>query len=132
MITLHLAPIFKARGIERPFNFLIKAGLPRHSAHRILNNKISVLRFDHLELLCRILICDPHDLLLFTPEKGQQYANNHPLFKLKEKEPTGNLHEVIATMPYAQLKEVAKSIVIKSSSEAAQLHGLTPPSDQVV
>jgi DNA-binding Xre family transcriptional regulator len=111
MLTLQLAPIFKARGIERPFSFLVKAGLSRHAATRLLNGKPSVLRLDHLELLCRVLICDPHDLLVFTPENDQQYLPDHPLFKLKQKEPVGNLQQAIASMPYNQLKEVTKNIL---------------------
>jgi len=118
MLTLHLAPKFEARGIERPFNFLVKAGLPRHSASRLLNTRLRVLRFDHLELLCRILICDPHDLLVFIPEKDQQYTSGHPLFKLKEIEAAGNLYQAIAAMPYQQLKEVTKSIVTIKNSES--------------
>ncbi len=121
MLTLHLAPIFKARGIERPFTFLVNAGMTRHSATRLLNNKLGILRLDHLELLCRVLVCEPNDLFLFTPEKDQQYTSDHPLLKLKKKGSAANLYETIATMPYAQLKEITKNILVTTNnSEAAQ------------
>ena len=63
MLSLNLIPIFKARAIEKPYSFLVKAGLSPHSATNILNNKTHVFRLDHIELLCRVLICEPNDLL---------------------------------------------------------------------
>src|SRR5882757_1637380 len=105
MLSFNLTPIFKIRGITRPFNFLVKAGLSRHTATRLVNNQPSVLRLDHVEFLCRILICEPNDLLLWIPEKDQQYAAGHPLFKLREPMPGNNWQEIFAAMPLKQLTE---------------------------
>ena len=110
MLTLNLAPIFRARGIEKPFTFLVNAGLPRHSATRLINNKPAVLRLDHMELLCRVLVCEPNDLLLFKPEKGQQYAANHPLLKLTQTLPASNWQQTLAEMPLKQLREITATI----------------------
>ena len=110
MLSLNLTPIFKARGIEKPFTFLVNAGLPKHSATRLINNKPAVLRLDHVELLCRVLLCEPNDLLLFKPEKGQQYAANHPLLKLTQTIPVNNWQQTLAEMPLNQLRQVTKSI----------------------
>jgi DNA-binding Xre family transcriptional regulator len=71
MLSLNLIPIFKARAIEKPYSFLVKAGLSPHSATNILNNKTHVFRLDHIELLCRVLVCEPNDLLVWNPDKGQ-------------------------------------------------------------
>lgn len=64
MLSLNLDPIFKVRGIESPHTALVKAGIHSSTAKRILYGNVRSFRLDHIEILCRILICEPHDLLL--------------------------------------------------------------------
>jgi hypothetical protein len=111
MLSLHLAPIFKARNIERPFTFLVKAGFSRHAATSILSASPRIFRLDHIEMLCKILVCEPNDLLVFTPESGHNYAENFPLLKLKKAEMNEDLKATLATMPLKQLKEVTKAVL---------------------
>jgi DNA-binding Xre family transcriptional regulator len=113
MLSFNLKPVFQARGIERPYTFLVKAGVAPHTATRILNSNSRVMRLDHVELICRILLCEPNDLLVWTPQSGQIYPPDHPLNNLKNQSSDGNLQEIIASMPYGQLKEIAKTIIVK-------------------
>lgn len=115
MLTLNLTPIFKARGILKPYTFLVKAGLSPHSANSIINSKTRVFRLDHIELFCNIFTCEPNDLLVWIPDKGQQYAENNPLLKLKQDDINQNLQETLASMPFKQLKEITKSILNKQN-----------------
>lgn len=117
MLSLNLTPIFKARGIEKPYTFLVKAGLSPHTATSILNNKTRVFRLNHIELLCKTLFCEPNDLLMWTPEKGQNYAENFPLSKLKQTYTDCNWKETFAKMPYKELKEVTKNIISYEKNE---------------
>ncbi len=110
MLSLNLTPIFKARGIERPFTFLVKAGLSPHSANTVLNSTTKSFRLDHIELLCSTLVCEPNDLLLWTPDEDKQYANDHPLFNLQQQDTANEMKETFATIPYKQLKEITKQI----------------------
>lgn len=110
MLSLNLTPIFKARGIERPYTFLVKAGLSPHAAHAILNSKSRIFRLDHIELLCRTLVCEPSDLVLFTPDKDHVLAPDHPLNNLKQDPSVKDMNETFATMPFKQLKAIAKQI----------------------
>ncbi len=110
MLTLNLAPIFKARGIDKPYTFLVKAGISAHGAHTILNSKTRTFRLDHIELLCRTLVCEPSDLVLFTPDKDQPLSPDHPLNNLTQAEPAKDMQETLANMPFKQLKEIAKQI----------------------
>lgn len=110
MLSLNLKPIFKARGIERPFSFMVKAGISPASANAILDGSIRTFRLDHIELLCKILICEPNDLLLWAPNKDQQYSNDHPLFNLQQQDSFKDLKQTMATIPYKQLKEITKQI----------------------
>jgi DNA-binding Xre family transcriptional regulator len=111
MLTYNLNPIFKIRGIERPHAFLVKAGIPAYAASQMLNKSLPSLKLSHVELLCKALFCEPSDLLLFTPTKGEVYPENHPLLNLKKPEKEENLQDIIATMPFKQIKEVTKQFV---------------------
>lgn len=111
MLSLHLQPIFKARGIEKPYTFLVKNGFTPHAAHNLLNSKTRVFRLDHIELLCEILICEPNDLLLWQPNSGKQIAANHPLKKLSHtSDPETDLKKALFNLPYNQLKDISSKL----------------------
>jgi len=110
MLSLNLTPIFKARGIQKPYSFLVKNGFTNFTASNILNANSRSFRLDHIEMLCNILVCEPNDLLLFTPDKNKQYAPNNPLLKLAGDNSTGNWPATLATLPFKELKEATKNI----------------------
>ena len=110
MLSLNLTPIFKARGIERPFSYLVKAGISPRSANTILNSSTRSFKLDNIELICKILICEPNDLLLWTPDKDQHYSSDHPLFNLPQQDSLKDMKETMATLPYKKLKEITKQI----------------------
>ena len=111
MLTLNLYPIFKARGIERPYTFLVKAGFTPHSANVLLNSKTKTFRLDHIEKLCVILKCEPNDLLVWYPDKNEIIADDHPLAKLKHGEsPTIDLKKTLLNMPYRELKTLSSKL----------------------
>lgn len=111
MLTVNLNPIFKARGIDRPYTFLVKAGLTPHSANVLLNSKTKVFRLDHIEKLCLILKCEPNDLLVWIPGKNEIIADDHPLNRLKHDESTAiDLKETLMKMPYRELKSLSSKI----------------------
>jgi DNA-binding Xre family transcriptional regulator len=111
MISLNLTPLFQARGIERPFSFLVKAGFSRESATKLINGGTASIRFSQLEKLCLLFICEPNDLFLFTPQADKQYPPDCPLFKIIKQEPTGQWEQAFATLPFSQLKELTRNIV---------------------
>lgn len=108
MLYFNIKPIIKARGIERPFSYLVKSGFPNHTAHNILNNKNRVLRLDHIERLCDILNCEPNDLMVWTPDSGKVYPENFALKALKNNTPTEFWKEKIVHLTYKELKESTK------------------------
>ncbi|CAM4240547.1 helix-turn-helix domain-containing protein [Flavobacterium terrigena] len=110
MLSFNLSPIFKARGIDKPHAYLVKAGISPHSAQDILNSQSRTLRLDHLELLCRILVCEPNDILVYREDATHKIAEDHPLNNLKQTETDKSLKETITTIPYKQLKELTKQI----------------------
>ncbi|MBL7749547.1 MAG: helix-turn-helix transcriptional regulator [Chitinophagaceae bacterium] len=110
MLSYNLEPIFKARGIDKPYTFMVKAGISPSSSHAILNNNTRSFRLDHIELLCRVLICEPNDLLVFTPDPDKPLPPNHPLNILRETEQQTAFKETLFTIPFKQLKEITKQI----------------------
>jgi DNA-binding Xre family transcriptional regulator len=110
MLTLNLNPIFKIRGIERPFTYLVKNGFSRHAATLLINGKNKVYRLDHVERLCELLICEPNDLLSWIPDKEHSYPENYPLARLKYHE-TDNIKDTLEKTPLSELKIITENIV---------------------
>jgi len=110
MLSFNLSPIFKARGIEKPYSFLVKSGLAPHSANVLLSSQTRSFRLDHVELLCKILICEPNDILVYREDASHKIAEDHPLNNLKQSEANKSLKETITTIPYKQLKELTNQI----------------------
>ena len=106
MIKLNLSPLFEARGIQNPKNYLYKNGIPRHTAQRILSGEHTQLHFRHVELLCKVLNCSPNDLLVYLPGKDQQLPENHPLHQLKKESLNFNWLQNTASLPINQLQQL--------------------------
>ena len=117
MLSFNLTPIFKMRGIEKPYTFLVKAGLSPNTATSILNNNTRTFRLDHIELLCEVLVCEPNDLLAWSPEKDKIYPDNHPLAKLKFKPEETIWVDTFSKMTYKELKEVTQTIIKSQTTE---------------
>ena len=111
MLYLNLKPIFSAKGIEKPSQYLIKNGFSSVTAHRLLSSQTRAIKFDHIEKLCQILLCEPNDLLEWIPSSTKINHPNNPLNKLiATKENLTNLKETLTTIPYQQLKEITAKI----------------------
>lgn len=114
MLNLNLKPIFEARGIERPYTYLVKAGISRATAHNILQSKTRVFRLDHIELLCKVLICEPNDLLAYTPDAQTILPETHPLNNLrKDATYPSNIKDSLANIPYKELKALISQLLEK-------------------
>ena len=106
MLSYNLKAIFKARQIERPYSFLVKAGISPNSATRILNGDTKIIRLDHIEKICELLCCDPNDLFVYQPKANYPLRDNHPLLKLKPKEQELAWLEELKNMPLSSLKDI--------------------------
>lgn len=114
MLNLNLKPILEARGIERPYTYLVKAGISRQCAHNILHSKTRVFRLDHIELLCRVLICEPNDLLSYTPDSHSTLSETHPLNNLRKEEASqSSIKDSLANIPYKELKALTSQLLEK-------------------
>ncbi|MBN9337003.1 MAG: helix-turn-helix transcriptional regulator [Chryseobacterium sp.] len=92
----------------------VKAGISRATAHNVLNSKTRVFRLDHIELLCRILICEPNDLLSYAPDSQTTLPEKHPLNNLrKETISQTSIKDSLANIPYKELKEITSQLFEK-------------------
>ena len=110
MLDINLNHIFKARGIDNPYSFLVKAGMTYHSANALLYTHKKVFRLDQIEFLCSVLNCEPNDLLFWNPDKKKPLPPTHPLYKLKKENVNFDLRETLDNMSFEELKKVAKSL----------------------
>jgi DNA-binding Xre family transcriptional regulator len=110
MLYFNLHAIFNARQIERPYSFLVKIGIAPHTATRILNSDMQVLRLNHVEMICKALYCEPNDLLAFKQESSNPLPESHPLLKLLPSNEDTNWQEQLKTMPLAKLNKISKLI----------------------
>jgi DNA-binding Xre family transcriptional regulator len=106
MLTWNLHAIFKARGIKRPYTFMVKAGLSPNSATSLLNNTSRSVRLDHVEILCEKLYCFPGDLMKWSPRKENPLPDSHPLRKLENLPAGFDLSETLKNIPLDKLNEI--------------------------
>ena len=108
MLYYNLQPVFEARQIDKPYTFLVKAGIAPHTASKIIRNDMHVLRLSHVEIICKALYCEPNDLLAYKQDTNNPLPENHPLNNLIPKTDEVDWEQQFKTMPLAKLKQMSK------------------------
>lgn len=111
MLKFNFTRVFKARGIERPFTYLLKAGYSPSFANRVANNKVRQMNLEHIERLCTMLQCTPNDLLEWTPEKNTVTVQEHPLCSLQRIASDGQINRILYNIPIDRLSEIEQLIL---------------------
>lgn len=119
MITLNLHQVFKTRGITKGYSFLVKNGISPGTAKTIMYNKPRAIRLDHIEILCKTLVCEPSDLFTYTPEKKDTLPDTHPLKKLIRDPEEASLKQTISHLSYQELIEIKKLINSQKTNPTA-------------
>ena len=110
MLTFNFNRIFKARGIDKPFSYLVKVGYSDNFATRIVNNRIKRLDLTDLENLCELLKCTPNDLLEWIPESKDKTNDKHPLITIKRSDKVVQLTQILNSVPLDRLNEIENMI----------------------
>lgn len=129
MLRLNVMPVFKARGIEKPYYYLVKLGLSPLKVNNILNNGVDSLKFRHMELLCKVLVCEPSDLFVWSPDKNVFYPENHPLQKLKSKPIPIDVQQALSTIPYQDLVEIGNQLKNMQKPEKITPEAVNPDAE---
>lgn len=111
MLTLQLKPLFLARGIEKPYVFLVKNGFSRRTAQILTSGKVKTISLDYVERLCTLLWCQPNDLLHWQPADAAEITPSHPLLPLsKQIELNLNLKKALQKVPLSRMEQLAESL----------------------
>ena len=114
MLKFNFQRIFKAKGIDKPFTYLLGMGIQRSAASRINAGSMKSIKLKDLERYCEQFECTPNDLLEWTPNKYVEDATKHPLSALKRMESQVNIKAILHSMPVAHLEEIEKFILEKA------------------
>jgi DNA-binding Xre family transcriptional regulator len=110
MINFNFDRIFKARGVDKPFTYLRKAGFSDNFATKIKNNKIRRIGFKELEKLCLLLRCTPNDLYEWTPDTDSQIDDDHPIQAIRKSEKVFDLTKTLNSIPLSDLDKIEELI----------------------
>jgi DNA-binding Xre family transcriptional regulator len=117
MINYNFDRIFKARGVDRVFTYLTKAGFSDNFATKIKNNKIKRIGLKELEKLCILLRCTPNDFYEWIPENDSQVDKNHALHTIRKSDKVFDLTKTLNSVPLSELDKLEELInqTIKSA-----------------
>ena len=110
MLTFNFTRIFKSRGIDKPFSYLVKLGYSDNYATRIVNNKIERLTLKDIEKLCELFQCTPNDFLEWIPGSNDLKNENHPLSSLKRSDKVLQLTKILNSVPLDKLADIETMI----------------------
>lgn len=102
--------VFRARGIDRPYSYLVKLGYSNNLASRIANNRVYQFNLTQVEKLYEILKCTPNDLLQWIPEKKDVDIENHPLISMIRTDKVTHLTKLLNSVPLDKLSEIEEMI----------------------
>jgi DNA-binding Xre family transcriptional regulator len=109
MLEFSIEKVCKARGIEKPYKFLIKNGFLPATATKLSKGQVEYLRLEYIERICTVLNCSPNDLFEWSPASKSDEREDHPLFSIRKSEKI-DLVETIKTLPMNKLKEIESLI----------------------
>lgn len=110
MLYFNFTRLFKARGIQRPFSFMRKAGYSDGFATKIANNRFRQFNLIELERLCETFHCTPNDILEWIPNSKDEDLESHPLKELKRSNSFFDLSKVLSKVPLEKLDSITEII----------------------
>jgi len=116
MIKFNFNRVFRARGIDKPFSYLVSMGYTPNYSTRIVNNRIKNLNIQDIEKLCTLLQCTPNDFLEWIPDAKDAGNDKHPLIPLQRSNKVIQLTQMLNSIPLDKLTEI-ESIINKEISQ---------------
>ena len=106
MLVFNPQRMFALRKIDKPHSMLVKNGFAKSSATNLLKYLNLRVTVEHIEKLCLILNCTPNDLFEWRSRANESLAENHALNKLKRREKSENLTDLINKIPVEKLSQI--------------------------
>lgn len=117
MIKYNFDRIFKARGIDKPFTYLTKAGFSDNFATKIKNDRVKRLGLKEIERLCILLRCTPNDFFEWIPD-NDQVDKDHALRLIRKSDKVFDLTKTLNSVPLGELDKIEELINEKIKSTA--------------
>ena len=111
MITLNIRRLCKLRAIQGPYAFLRANGFSHYQAHALGAGAIREIKLAHIEKLCRIFRCLPHELFDYKPSGPGLNPDDDVLAPLR-KEPlhTHGLQGIMASLSAEEVIRITTEI----------------------
>lgn len=106
MLRLNLKRVFALRGVDNPAAFMIEAGIVRQTANNLLKQQTSVVKIEHLELLCRKLNCTPNDFFEWQTDSANALPESHSLNNLKRTQTAQVIQSMVKDIPLEKMEEL--------------------------
>ena len=111
MLYYNFTRMFKARGVERPYSLMMKAGIGSDLATRMKKNQVRILRMETLEKVCLLLHCTPNDVMEWIPDGNETGEQDQPLNTLRRTQnKVIDITRSLNSLPLNKLEEIAKYI----------------------
>lgn len=104
MLSFNLKRVFALRGIENPAAFMVEAGIVRQTTNNLLRQETSLVKIEHLELLCRLLNCTPNDFFEWHDDKS--LPEKHSLNTLKRSRSAQSIQSMIQELPLGEVEKM--------------------------
>lgn len=105
MLEFSIDKVCRARGVEKPYKFLIKNGFLPATATKLSKGNVEYIRLEYIEQICTLLNCEPNDLFDWTPSSAEDNREDHPLHPMRKSEKI-DLAAKMKTLPMNKLKEI--------------------------
>ena len=116
MLKFNFQRILKARGVEKPYTYLVTEGFSRNIAVRMNTVMMKTMNLKDLEKQCVRFQCTPNDLLEWIPDRYVTDISTHPLRDLKRTDTSANIKAILSSIPISQLEEIENYIKEKVKS----------------
>lgn len=99
MFTFQLKELLHQKGVLKPFAQLLKMGVPRTRAHKLLNGTCKQIYLADLYKFCTYLNCTPKELLKVVLPPNSKSLDHHPLQEWVKKDDINLIKELIELSP---------------------------------
>ncbi len=110
MLKFNFPRVFKSRGIDRPFSFLVNHGYSTNMATRIVNNRTRQVNLRDIEKLCMILKCTPNDFFDWVQGSENIDIEHHPLNAINRGNKVVQLEMLVNNIPMDKLADIESLI----------------------
>ena len=110
MLYYDFVSVIHARGVEKPYAWLVKKGFTHHMASRISMNDVKQFSLKHMEQLCEVLGCAPHDLMVWRPNTEKEDVESNPLQALRRRHKPTNIKQLMSQLSLKEIKDLEQAL----------------------